>query len=265
MRLFRLAALPVLAGLLLAPQGCFVLKSKYDALKAERDHLNVLLGEKDKELSDSQDAFSKSAEALRNELAMSKSQIPGLQSEIDKLREAAKAGPRRTRLDDEIRGLGIGEVRDHRLILQDSILFKLGEDDLSLQGKRALDKLAATFKGRNIMLEIDGHTDRTPIAKAATKKAHIDNMGLSAHRALSVYRYLDEKGIPDRLMYVRAFGSHRPAPGGDAKNRRVEIYFIPVGPAEPRVAPKAALEPKATPEIKKPVETRKTAEPKTTK
>jgi flagellar motor protein MotB len=272
MRLFRMAAVPVLAGLLLASQGCVVLKSKYDQVKADRDRLSALLSEKDKELTDAQDSFAKRAEALAKEIEMSKSQAPGLQSEIDKLREAAKSpSHQRSRLDEELRGLGIGEVRDHRLILQESILFKLGEDDLSPQGKKALEKLAATFKSRNMILEIDGHTDSRPVTKAATRKEHIDNAGLSAHRALAVYRYLEERGIPERLMYVRAFGSSRPAAGGGAKARRVEIYFIPMGgtehkaPAEHKAPPKATTEPKATPEIKKPADTKKATETKTTK
>ncbi len=274
MRLFRIAALPILAGLLLAPQGCMVLKSKYDQVKADRDRLEALVSEKDKELTDAQDSFSKRADALAKEAEMAKSQIPGLQSEIDKLREAAKPTSRqRGKLDEEIRGLGIGEVRDHRLILQEAILFKLGEDDLSPQGEKALDKLAAAFKGRSIMLEIDGHTDRTPIAKPATKKAHIDNIGLSAHRALAVYRHLEEEGVPSRLMYVRAFGSSRPAPVGDAaKSRRVEIYFIPMGSsAEPKAAaehktpPKTTTPPKASPDTAKPADTTKAPPPKTTK
>jgi chemotaxis protein MotB len=82
--------------------------------------------------------------------------------------------------------------------------------------------LRQKYAGKSI--DVVGHTDTDPIRKSEWD----DNWELSAQRALSVTRYLIERGIPDNLIQASGCGPARPiAPNtttaGKAKNRRVEI------------------------------------------
>lgn len=226
-------ALLLLVALLLALQGCMVTKKKYNAAIAERDRLVTLLDQRDSDLASAQDSFRKRLEAATQELDLykgqagdSKTAASDTQKKLEEARRAAK------RFEDQIRALGVGEVRDGRLVLKGSLLFQLGSDKLSTGGRRALDKIARAFKGKDVLIQIDGHTDSTRIAKAATKRLHGSNMGLSANRALAVFHQLASKGIKERMMYVRGFGPSWPVASNataasKAKNRRVEILFIP--------------------------------------
>ena len=228
----RLMSLAIV-GVLLFTSGCLVPKSKYNKLQADRDRLASLLEERESELVTAQDTFRKRVDDLSRELDLYKKQATGSKAEADQARtDLEEARKKYQQFQRELEALNIGEVRDGRLVLQASLLFALGSDSLSPQGKRALDKVAGAFKSKDVLIQIDGHTDTTPIVKAATRQAHTDNMGLSAHRALAVSRYLSSKGIAERNMYVRGFGPSWPVvtnatAASKAKNRRVEILFIP--------------------------------------
>jgi outer membrane protein OmpA-like peptidoglycan-associated protein len=229
----RTIAPALLVALLLATPGCLVSRGKFNKLKAENGRLTGLLDERESELASAQDSFRKRVDDLSREIDLYKKQATGSSAEAQKARAAlAEARKKAKTFEDQIRALGVGEVRDGRLVLQAALLFGLGDDTLSPQGRPALDKVAAAFKGKDVLIQIDGHTDTTAIVRDATKKAHRDNMGLSAHRALAVFRYLAAKGIAERNMYIRGFGPHWPVvnnatAASKAKNRRVEILFIP--------------------------------------
>lgn len=229
----RILSLALVAGLLAPSAGCLVPKSKYDKLQAERDRLSNLLDERESELVTAQDTFRSRVDELSRELDLYKKQATGSKEEAEAARqELAEARKKYEQYERELEALQIGQVRDGRLVLEAALLFPLGSADLSPQGKRALDKVARAFKGKDVLIQVDGHTDNTPIVKPDTKKAHGENMGLSAHRALAVYRYLASKGIAERNMYIRAFGESWPVASNrtaadKAKNRRVEITFIP--------------------------------------
>jgi chemotaxis protein MotB len=225
--------LPLFLAVLLPFPGCLVTKKKYNELKLDRDRLTGLLDQRDSELVSAQDEFRRRLESTAAELDLYKKQAGDSKTEADKARqELEKVRAMTKQFEDQLRALNIGEVRDGRLILQDTLLFQLGSDKLSADGMRALDKVAGVFKGKEVLIQIDGHTDTTPVARAETKRAHVDNMGLGAHRALAVYRHLAAKGIPERSIYVRSFGPSWPVasnatPASKARNRRVEILFIP--------------------------------------
>ena len=234
MRARRTAAVSLSVALLLATAGCLVPRSKYKKVEAERDRLAKLIDERESDLITAQDTFRKRVDDLTRELDLYKKQATGSKAEADKARTDLEDARRKAKLfEDQIRALGVGEVRDGRLVLQAALLFALGSDTLSPQGRRALDKVAGAFKGKPVYIQVDGHTDTTPIVKDSTRKAHGDNMGLSLHRALAVFRYMRSKGIAERDMYIRGFGPSWPVASdatatSKAKNRRVEILFIPV-------------------------------------
>jgi len=218
---------------LLVAAGCVVPLSRYKALEAERDRLTQLLDEREKDLTAAQDSFRKRFEDVSRELDLYKRQAGTSKAEAQKAQAELEAARKKAKdFEEQLRALGVGEVRDGRLVLQGALLFDLGKATVTRRGAAILDKIAAAFKAKDVLIQIDGYTDNVPVKKPETKKLHTDNMGLAAHRALAVFRYLASKGIPERNMFVRAFGPHWPVasnvtPAGRAKNRRVEILFIP--------------------------------------
>ena len=217
------------ACLVLLMAGCVVPLSKYKTLEAERDRLVNLLDEREKDLSSAQDSFRKRFEDVSRELELYKGQAGASKAEIDKAKQELDAARLKAK---EFEALGVGEVRDGRLVLQGALLFDLGKATVTSKGARVLDKIAAAFKGKDVLIQIDGHTDNVPVKKAATVKLYGDNMGLSTSRAIAVFRHLAKRGIAARNMFVRGFGPSWPV-GSNAtaparqKNRRVEILFIP--------------------------------------
>jgi len=82
--------------------------------------------------------------------------------------------------------------------------------------------LRSKYSGRHI--DVVGHTDTDPIKKSPWK----DNWELSAERALTVIRYLIQRGIPENQIRASGCGEARPiasnaTAAGKARNRRVEI------------------------------------------
>ena len=222
------AALLPAAMLLVA--GCLVPSSKFKAVQAENDSLKKVLDEKEKEINTQQDSFRKRFEDASRQIEIYKKQATAPKPEAEK---AVKAiDDERTKWEDQVRALGIGDVRDGRLILQGELVFDTGRATISKKGEQALGKIAAHFKGKDVIIQIDGHSDAVPIKRAASVKAYGDNMGLASDRALAVFRYLVKKGIPEKNMFIRSFGGSWPVTGNAtdasrAKNRRVEILFVP--------------------------------------
>ena len=226
-------AVPALVALLLSVQGCVVPASKYKKLEADRDRIQGLLDKMDSDLTGAQGDLRTLREGSAQKVDVYKKQATSSKDEADRLRaelEKAKKDKKTSAFDAEMRALGVGTVRDGRLVLQNTLLFSRGKATLTRQGQLALGKVARAFKRKKATIWVDGHTDAVPIVKPETKKLHVDNMGLSINRALAVYRYLRSQGIAESTMRVRGFGSGEPIIGGKAgspKDRRVEILFVP--------------------------------------
>ena len=114
----------------------------------------------------------------------------------------------------------------YETVLSGQIAFKLGSDELSADGKKALDELAAKLKSdnKNVYLEIQGHTDSSGSDDA--------NMRLALKRAKAVHRYLAINGaIALHRMSVIALGEAAPVADnktrkGREENRRVSIMVL---------------------------------------
>jgi chemotaxis protein MotB len=128
---------------------------------------------------------------------------------------------------------GIRVVGD-RFVFESSVLFDSAKADISADGHKSLDDLAAAIIDleREIppdipwILRIDGHTDKHPIT--GTGGPFKSNWDLSAARAVSVVQYLITKGIPPDRLAAAGFGEFQPIdPGEDeealARNRRIEL------------------------------------------
>lgn len=112
--------------------------------------------------------------------------------------------------------------------LPNSILFSSGKATLKNSTSSELDHIYSVLQDRYSGKQVDvvGHTDTDPIRK--TKNLWKDNWDLSAGRALTVLRYLVDKGVNTQNIRGVACGQSRPiasnsTSSGKAKNRRVEI------------------------------------------
>lgn len=114
------------------------------------------------------------------------------------------------------------------------LLFNSGSDEIRPEAARVISEFAAIMNqsdARHLKVLVSGHTDDRPVAKKATQERHADNMGLSAHRALSVLRSLRKAGIAESRMGVSGYGMHQPVESNKsessrARNRRVEIFVL---------------------------------------
>jgi chemotaxis protein MotB len=124
------------------------------------------------------------------------------------------------------------QIQGDRFVLQAGLLFESGSSNLGTLGREHLTTLADTLlqiskkipDEINWILRIDGHTDRAPIK---TEK-FASNWELSAARAVSVVRFLSQKGIPEKRMAAAGFSKYHPIDTADTsaayqKNRRIEI------------------------------------------
>jgi chemotaxis protein MotB len=124
------------------------------------------------------------------------------------------------------------QIVGDRFVLQAELLFDSGSAELGPAGSKRLGQLADVLKelARKIpddlewILRIDGHTDRVPIH---TEKFP-SNWELSTARAMSVLRFLAERGIPENRLAATGFSEFHPLDPGDSPealrgNRRIEF------------------------------------------
>lgn len=117
------------------------------------------------------------------------------------------------------------------------LLFTLGSDTVKETSKEPLRRFTEILKSpaaEGFEAIVVGHTDDTPIVRAATKAKHPTNWHLSVHRAIAVAQIIKKNGFAPQRIGVMGFGEYRPiADGstraGDSQNRRVEIYILPKG------------------------------------
>jgi chemotaxis protein MotB len=193
--------------------GCTNWKERYNALDVEHQNLKGLyegcLAEMDSTAAE-QSSLSQQLAACETELGTLKSQ-----------RGAQDTGFRGQVTVDEAAGT-------ITVTLPNAILFASGKASLKSATNSELDHIYGVLRQRYAGKTVDvvGHTDTDPIRK--TKDLYKDNWDLSAERALTVLRYLVDRGIaPDQIRGV-ACGESRPVASnanaaGKAKNRRVEI------------------------------------------
>jgi len=91
--------------------------------------------------------------------------------------------------------------------------------------KAILDDVALRLRQEpTAVVIVDGHADKGEPAN------------VSRRRAENAKNYLvREKGIDPNRIVVRSFGADRPHPSGErARNRRVELWFVPAGAEMPK-------------------------------
>ena len=192
--------------------GCTDWKKKHDALNVENQNTKGLLEREKAENAQMADQLAKDQQTIQD-----------LQKQIvEKKRSPADA-------------TGFGEGYDVSfdanagtitVTLPNAILFDAGKATLKGATSKELDHiysvLKAKYPGRH--LEVAGHTDSDPIKKSKWA----DNLELSSQRAMSVARYLIQKGVAENKIAATGYGEGRPIASnataeGKKKNRRVEI------------------------------------------
>ena len=129
---------------------------------------------------------------------------------------------------------GFERTANGGVALPDDLAFAKGSATLTDAGEQAIARLAKRLnEGDNAgkPVTVSGHTDRTPVARPATKEKFSDNWGLSAARSAAVVRALEKAGVAASRLHGAFRGEH--APRADAKadakskdsaaDRRVEI------------------------------------------
>ena len=114
--------------------------------------------------------------------------------------------------------------------LKDKVVFSSGSAALNKQGREALDAVAKAFQGlKGKTVIVAGYTDNVPFAAKGAVK---DNWDLSAARALTVTKFLIEKGLRPRTLAAAGYGEFDPVGNnktepGRQQNRRIEIVLLP--------------------------------------
>lgn len=122
-------------------------------------------------------------------------------------------------------------LKNGRLVINmpQDILFGSGSADVGKEGQKALLQVAnvlSEFHDRSF--QVEGYTDNVPIST----RQFPSNWELSAARALSVVRILQQGGVSADRLSGAGYGEYHPVASNDtkenrAKNRRIEIVILP--------------------------------------
>jgi chemotaxis protein MotB len=209
----------VVAILAVTLSGCTNWQKKYEALDVEHQNLKGLY----ENCVASLDSSAAEKAQLSQQLTKSRQDLEALQRQIEQGKTASEAT-----------GFNVGDVKVDEaagtitVTLDNAILFQSGKASLLRATSSELDHIYSVLKQRYSGRPVDvvGHTDSDPIRK--TKDQWKDNWELSAQRALTVLRYLVDRGEQPSNIRAIACGESRPvasnsSTAGKAKNRRVEI------------------------------------------
>jgi len=192
--------------------GCTNWEKKYQALSVEHENLKGLL------------------ERERAEKGMLAEQVTQGQQTIEELQRQIEQ-ERKTPADASGFGEGYDVAFDPdkgtvTVTLENEILFDSGKATLKKATSAELDHIQSVLRQKYSGKQVDvvGHTDTDPIRKSSWK----DNWELSAQRALTVTRYLIQRGVPEDKIRAVGCGESLPVASnstasGKQKNRRVEI------------------------------------------
>jgi chemotaxis protein MotB len=228
-----------------------VQKSKYVELENDLNQTQAQLEMENKAVADLREQVSKLVDENnrhQNTIKDQKGTIEGLENELEKERSVVQQKEKKisdlertraeieTSLKEQIaqKNIKIEEIEGKlKVTFVDKILFDSGSVKIKPKGREVILTLADSFKdkkGQSIVVE--GHTDDVQIGSALQDRFPT-NWELSAARATSVVRFLQEKGTiePERLT-ASGFSFYKPVDTnetdeGRKQNRRIEIILIP--------------------------------------
>ena len=207
------------------------LESQRESLEKQRDSLTK---EKDS-LTRENDSLAKERDSLTQQVAALDAQRAQLQA-TEKQSEA-RYDALLSNLSEELRK-GQLQVRQLKGMLTvdvaEQLFFDSGRANLKDTGKQVLQKVAESLKGyEDKAIRIVGHTDNVPITKGL-QKVFPSNWELSAARATTVVRFLQDTGIAPERLVATGRAEYAPVSPNDTtegrqKNRRIEITLIDRG------------------------------------
>jgi chemotaxis protein MotB len=117
--------------------------------------------------------------------------------------------------------------RGVRIDISDSVLFTSGSADIAEDAIDMLNEIAMILNSNPRFIQVEGHTDNTPIHN----QLFYSNWELSAVRATTVVRLLNQAGIAANRLSAIGYGDTQPLSSSDtefgrAKNRRVSIMIL---------------------------------------
>ena len=220
------------------------LNAERQKLTAERDSLNTRLGALAEELALTTAEARRTIKELsdRNlELEGDKQMLEESVALVRKTRDEAVRTVNKTyegllnEMKDEIEQgqIVITELKGKLTVdVVDKILFDSGQVEIKPEGLAVLKKVVdILIPVSDKIIRVEGHTDNVPI-KGGLAKRYPTNWELSAARAITVTRYLENEGLDPALLSAAAFGEYQPVadnatPEGRAKNRRIAIVLLP--------------------------------------
>jgi chemotaxis protein MotB len=240
---------------LLAATGC-VTQGEFDKLQSEKNQeiaslqsSRAALEQQVRNLESQRESLEKQRDSLTREndsLAKQRDsltqQVAALDAQRAQLQATEKQSEARydallSNLSEELRK-GQLQVRQLKGMLTvdvaEQLFFDSGRANLKDTGKQVLHKVAESLKGyEDKAIRIVGHTDNVPITKGL-QKVFPSNWELSAARATTVVRFLQDSGIAPERLVATGRAEYAPVSPNDTtegrqKNRRIEITLIDRG------------------------------------
>ena len=220
---------------------------RIDELQAQLAAANLQLDQLTKRLAAAQqsdsievDALKQQIAALEEDIAKKKELIASMQQRL-LLGGAALPVELSTMLEDFAKkqpDLVTYDASRGIVKFKSDLLFEKGSDTVATSAIEAVKSLCTIMnseQGKNFDIIVAGHTDDIPILKSDTRAKHPTNWHLSVHRAIAVLNIMESSNIDSKRLSARGFGEFRPIAenkpnkGGNAQNRRVEIYIVAQG------------------------------------
>jgi chemotaxis protein MotB len=211
------------------------LRAQRSALEGERNSLQ----QQKTSLEQDKAALERDKAALEGEQAKLRAQNEALESQRSQLLSASKQSQAQydalvADLNQEVQK-GQLQVRRYKDMLTvdvaEQLFFDSGRAALKDTGKEVLKKVADAMKSyEDKAIRVVGHTDNVPITKGL-QKVFPSNWELSAARATTVVRFLQDAGIAPERLLATGRAEYAPvapndSPEGRQKNRRIEITLI---------------------------------------
>lgn len=190
------------------------------ALRQRLESLQALLVNKEAEAARDKIAIASLGKSLNNALANRVQELQRFRSEFF------------GRLSKVLEGREDVQIVGDRFVFQSEVLFAQGQAAIGPEGQTQLAELAVVLNQIAVdipadidwVLQVEGHTDDIPVRAGR----FTDNWDLSTERALSVVRFLAERGLDANRLAAAGYGEFQPLdPSGNEtarrRNRRIEI------------------------------------------
>ena len=233
------------AAAVLALGGC-VTQETFDKAQGEKaQEISALqsqraaLAQQLRDLQQQKSSLESDRAALERQQAQLRAQNEALEAQKAQLLNASKQS--QTQYDSLVANLnqevqkGQLQVRRYKDMLTvdvaQELFFDSGRATLKETGKEVLQKVADAMKSyEDKAIRVVGHTDNVPIT-GGLQKVFASNWELSAARATTVVRFLQDAGIEPERLIATGRAEYAPvapndSPEGRQKNRRIEITLI---------------------------------------